>query len=111
MKRALRWDGIYVQAQDAEGKPASGPEPIRDIVAFLGRERGAGLVGLPFDVVVDGTTPADDPVAAAAIASAHAAAGATWWIEADWANSSVVAMERRIAAGPPGHAAEPSEQR
>jgi alkanesulfonate monooxygenase SsuD/methylene tetrahydromethanopterin reductase-like flavin-dependent oxidoreductase (luciferase family) len=101
MRRAVRWDGVYVQAQDAEGKPASGPEPLRDVLAYVRRERPAELADSPFDVVVEGTTPADDTVSAAATAQAHADAGATWWIEADWTNSSVDAMRRRIAAGPP----------
>jgi alkanesulfonate monooxygenase SsuD/methylene tetrahydromethanopterin reductase-like flavin-dependent oxidoreductase (luciferase family) len=101
MRRAVRWDGIYVQAQDANGKPASGPEPVREVVGYLGRERPSDLRDTPCDVVVEGTTPADDPVAAATLARAHADAGATWWIEADWANTSVDAMRTRIAAGPP----------
>ncbi len=101
MRRAVRWDGIYVQAQDASGKPASGPEPVRDVVGYLRRERPSDLRGTPYDVVVEGTTPADDPVAAAPLARAHADAGATWWIEADWNNASVDAMRTRIAAGPP----------
>jgi hypothetical protein len=101
MRRTLRWDGIYVQAQDAEAKPASGPEPLRDVLAYIARERPSELADRPFDVVVEGTTPVDDPIEAARVAGAHADAGATWWIEADWTNSSVDAMRRRIAAGPP----------
>jgi len=101
MRRAVRWDGIYVQAQDAEGKPASGPEPLRDVLEYVHAERPAELAENPFDVIVEGSTPADDPVSAALVAQAHADAGATWWIEGDWANSSVDAMRRRIAAGPP----------
>jgi hypothetical protein len=101
MRRAVRWDGIYVQAQAADGKPASSPEPVRDVLAYVRRERPADLREQPFDVVVEGTTPADDPAAAAALAHAHADAGATWWIEADWTNESVNAMRARIAAGPP----------
>jgi hypothetical protein len=101
MRRAVRWDGIIVQAQDAAGRPATGPEPLHDVLAYVRRERPAALAGRPFDVIVDGTTPASDPASAAAIAAAHAAAGATWWIESDWANASAEAMRIRIAAGPP----------
>ena len=101
MRRAIRWDGIYVQAQDAEGKPASGPGPMRDVLAYVGRERPADLREGPFDVVVEGISPPDDPVAAAGVARARADAGATWWIEVDWANASVDAMRARIASGPP----------
>jgi len=101
MRRALRWDGIVVQAQDPDGSPARGPEPLRDIVAWIHRERPAELHDRPFEIIVDGVTPADDPAAAASIARAHAAAGATWWIEADWAHTSEPEMRARIAAGPP----------
>jgi len=111
MRRAVRWDGVYVQAQDADGKPASGPEPLRDVLAYVHRERPAEFADRPFDVVVEGTTPADDPVSAAAAAQAHADAGATWWIEADWTNSSVEAMRRRIAAGPPKVVEKPAGPR
>ncbi|MGH2468231.1 MAG: LLM class flavin-dependent oxidoreductase, partial [Candidatus Limnocylindrales bacterium] len=55
----------------------------------------------PWEIVIDGTTPADDPAAAAAVVGPFAAAGATWWIEADWEHSSVAGLRRRIAAGPP----------
>lgn len=101
MRRAIRWDGIYVQAQDADDKPASGPDPIRDVVSYVRRERPSDLAHKPFDVIVEGTTPADDPAAAAALARACAGAGATWWIEADWTNASVDLMRARIGAGPP----------
>jgi hypothetical protein len=70
-------------------------------VEYVHRERPSGLADRPFDVIVEGSTPADDPVSAAAVAQAHADFGTTWWIEADWANSSVDAMRRRITAGPP----------
>jgi alkanesulfonate monooxygenase SsuD/methylene tetrahydromethanopterin reductase-like flavin-dependent oxidoreductase (luciferase family) len=100
MRRAIRWDGIYVQAQDVDRKPASGPDPIRDVVSYVRRERPSDRAK-PFDVIVEGTTPADDPAAAAALARAYADAGATWWIEADWTNASVDLMRARIGAGPP----------
>jgi alkanesulfonate monooxygenase SsuD/methylene tetrahydromethanopterin reductase-like flavin-dependent oxidoreductase (luciferase family) len=107
MRRAVRWDGIYVQAQGADGKPASGPEPLRDVVAYVRRERPEDLREQRFDVVVEGTTPPHDPAAAAALAHAHADAGATWWIEADWTSDSVDAMRARIASGPPSSPDEP----
>jgi alkanesulfonate monooxygenase SsuD/methylene tetrahydromethanopterin reductase-like flavin-dependent oxidoreductase (luciferase family) len=104
MLRAARWDGIIVQAQDETGRPATGPEPLHDVLAWIRRERPAELATGPFDVIVDGTTPAADPVAAAATARAHADAGATWWTEVDWANASIEAMQTRIGAGPPNSA-------
>jgi alkanesulfonate monooxygenase SsuD/methylene tetrahydromethanopterin reductase-like flavin-dependent oxidoreductase (luciferase family) len=101
MRRAVRWDGIVVQAQGPDGRPARGPEVLPDIVAWIRRERAAAGHDGPFEIVVDGTTPASDPAAAAAIARAHAQAGATWWTEADWMDTSLQALRARIAAGPP----------
>jgi alkanesulfonate monooxygenase SsuD/methylene tetrahydromethanopterin reductase-like flavin-dependent oxidoreductase (luciferase family) len=101
MRRAARLDGIVVQALGADGKPATGPEVLPDVVAWLRRERPPELRDRPFEVVVDGVTPADDPARAASIARAHEDAGATWWIEADWAAMTVEALRARIAAGPP----------
>jgi alkanesulfonate monooxygenase SsuD/methylene tetrahydromethanopterin reductase-like flavin-dependent oxidoreductase (luciferase family) len=101
MRRALHWDGLVVQATGPDGKPATGPEVLPEIVDWVRKARtGSGLDG-PFEIVVDGRTPADDPVAAAAIARAHEAAGATWWTEVDWANPSPDALRARIQAGPP----------
>jgi alkanesulfonate monooxygenase SsuD/methylene tetrahydromethanopterin reductase-like flavin-dependent oxidoreductase (luciferase family) len=83
MRRAVRWDGLIVQAQGPDGGPASGLDALPRIVDWVRRERPPELRERPFEVVVDGVTPADDAAAAAAIARAHAEAGATWWIEAD----------------------------
>jgi hypothetical protein len=101
MRRAIRWDGLVVQAQGPDGEPATGPDVLTEIVDWVRRERAvAGLDG-PFEIVVDGTTPADDPAAAAEIARAHEAAGATWWTESDWVDPSPEALRGRIQAGPP----------
>ena len=101
MRRAARWDGIVVQAVGADGGPVAGPQVLPEIVEWLGRERPPELRDRPFEVVVDGVTPADDPARAAAIARAHEDAGATWWIEADWATATIEGLRARIAAGPP----------
>ena len=101
MRRAARWDGIVVQAEGPGGGPATGPEVLPPIVDWLRRERPDTLRDQPLEIVVDGVTPSDDPVAAAAIASAHETAGATWWIEADWSSAGVESLRARIAAGPP----------
>ena len=106
MRRAVRWDGIVVQAR-AEGDAATDPAALREVVDWIRRERPVELrdrpadLERPFEIVVDGVTPADDPVAAAAIVRALAEAGATWWIEADWADTSEGRLRDRIDAGPP----------
>jgi alkanesulfonate monooxygenase SsuD/methylene tetrahydromethanopterin reductase-like flavin-dependent oxidoreductase (luciferase family) len=101
MRRAARWDGIIVQAPRPDGAPATDPGPLREVVEWIRRERPPERRDRPFEVIVDGVTPADDPVAAASIVRAHAQAGATWWIEADWTHTSEPEMRARIAAGPP----------
>ncbi len=114
MRRAARWDGIVVQAVGPDGASAMGPEVLADVTAWLRGERlsqgsrrpsGTGDAALtadaPFEVIVDGATPLSDPATASAITRAHEAAGATWWVEADWADTSIEALSVRIEAGPP----------
>lgn len=100
MRRALRWDGVVVQANGVNGQDA-GIDTLREITGWIAGTRAReGRTG-PFDIVVDGRTPADDPAAAAAEARAAADAGATWWIEADWQDMSPDRLRARIEAGPP----------
>jgi alkanesulfonate monooxygenase SsuD/methylene tetrahydromethanopterin reductase-like flavin-dependent oxidoreductase (luciferase family) len=101
MRRAVRWDGFAVQVVGPDGASAIDPEVLAEIAAWVRRERPAALADQPFEIVVDGTTPADDPAAARRITAAHEAAGATWWLEVDWSNHSVEGHRARIEAGPP----------
>ena len=107
MSRALRWDGVVVQLADG-----ADPAKLSEVTAWLAAKRvvvadetGAGgpVANRPFEVVVDGITPAGDPAGAASITRAHAEAGATWWIEADWEHTDLDALRSRISAGPPRH--------
>ena len=93
VRRTLAWDGVYAQI--------GGPDQLRELVEWAEREWPAAARDRPWDVVVEGRTPADDPTAAAATVAAHEAAGATWWIESDWEKGTVKAIRRRIEAGPP----------
>jgi hypothetical protein len=107
MERALRWDGVVVQLADGAG-PARLSEvtdwlQAKRAVATSGGGAGGPVPGRPFEVVVDGTTPGDDAAGAASITRAHAEAGATWWIEADWEHTDLAALRARIDAGPPRH--------
>ncbi len=101
MRRAIRWDGLVVQATGPDGRPATGPALLPEIVDWVQKARATAGLDHPFEIIVDGTTPAGDPAEAARIAGAHEIAGATWWIEADWAVASTDALRARIAAGPP----------
>ena len=63
----------------------------------------------PFDVVVEGVTPAGDPTRTAEIRAPYAEAGATWWLETMWAcmpsselsyADALARVRDRISAGP-----------
>lgn len=98
--RALRWDGLLPNVRQADGTMGR-PTP-EDLAAIAAHVRAHREATTPFDLVVDGTTPADDPAAAAAEVRVWADAGATWWLEAPWGMPGGAEMlRRRIAAGPP----------
>lgn len=102
MRRALRWDGMLVQVHDDTGRGRDvTPDDVRAIAEHAGRERAAAGLDGAWEIVVEGSTPADDPAAAEAEARRWADAGATWRLESDWAAPSLEAVRRRIAAGPP----------
>ena len=106
MARALRYDGLIPSMFDAGGRAAQAtPEVLREMCAYVDANRPAENAGRPFDIVVEGVTPGDDPAAAAAAVRPWAAAGATWWIEALWSASerpdAVEFIKTRIAQGPP----------
>jgi alkanesulfonate monooxygenase SsuD/methylene tetrahydromethanopterin reductase-like flavin-dependent oxidoreductase (luciferase family) len=93
MQRTLRWDGVYAQAEGADG--------IRAVADWAERQWPAPTRDRPWDIVAEGRTPADDAAGAASIVAEYMAAGATWWIESDWDAMSVDAVKARIEAGPP----------
>lgn len=93
IKRAARWDGAVIQNEPVED--------VRRVVDELHRERASNGVDGEFQYVVNGTSDATDPAAAARQIEAYAAVGATWWVEADWQSNSVKSVRARIAAGPP----------
>jgi alkanesulfonate monooxygenase SsuD/methylene tetrahydromethanopterin reductase-like flavin-dependent oxidoreductase (luciferase family) len=99
MRRAARWDGAFPGKLAGMGVGMLTPDEVRAIAAFIGgRRAGDG----PFDLVVAGTTPGDDPGAAAALVAQYAAAGATWWVESfGEAAGSLAGVRARIRHGPP----------
>jgi hypothetical protein len=97
--RALRYDGILPYLVGPDGGPAAAtPEDVRAMAAAARERKGEGE---PFDIILDGTTPADDAHAARKQVLPLAEAGATWWIESSWEAPSVTSLRERIAAGPP----------
>jgi alkanesulfonate monooxygenase SsuD/methylene tetrahydromethanopterin reductase-like flavin-dependent oxidoreductase (luciferase family) len=100
MARALRYDGIlpnFFEADSSIGEAT--PERYAEIAAYVAAHRTAPG---PFEIIVEGVTPADDPAAAAAKVRRFAEAGGTWWIESPWeAPNRPEDLRRRITAGPP----------
>ena len=90
MARALRYDGILAEVEDPAG--------VAELADDAARQRPPG--DRPFEIVAQGQTP-PDRARATEIVSPFAAAGATWWIDADWDGSTVETVRDRIAAGPP----------
>lgn len=103
MRRVLKYDGLLPVTFDEDGQPGqAGPAVVREMKAYILEQR---TLDTPFDIVVEGTTPGDDPEAAAIVVGEWAAAGATWWIEAMWgdpaASADLEPVRRRIEQGPP----------
>ena len=97
MQRTLRFDGILPAKLDGEMTPAD----IQEMKAWLSQHRESPT---PFDIVMEGETPGNDPVAATAMLLPLARAGVTWWLEAVWATpettGGVEGMKKRIQQGP-----------
>jgi hypothetical protein len=103
LRRALQWDGILPTKMLEDGSFAEmTPTDIQELKMFLEQHRPQGT---PFDIVIEGETPGDDPVAAANLVQPLAQAGVTWWIESVWATpeteGGVEGMKKRIQQGPP----------
>ena len=99
-RRAARWDGSCLYKQPGAGMWVDmTPEDVRALKADIERER---VSSVPFDIVIGGTTPADDQARARARVAALAEAGATWWNEFVMPGShGPEAVRRRIEQGPP----------
>jgi alkanesulfonate monooxygenase SsuD/methylene tetrahydromethanopterin reductase-like flavin-dependent oxidoreductase (luciferase family) len=106
-RRAARWDGVVPL-----GTPS--PDEIRSIAAYIERHRASSD---PFQIVMSGATPGDDPTEGAELVSAYVEAGVTWWLEDinpwrfgwQWEGPwPVEEMEARIRQGPPRGMGQPA---
>ncbi len=103
LRRAAKWDGVFpiFQGDDLSGLP-------QQAIAYVKSQRRSEE---PFDVVFNGHTPPNDPVAAKTYLQPFHEAGMTWWLEniypqhyggAAWDEKwDTVAMRERILQGPP----------
>ena len=103
LRRALQWDGILPTKMLENGSFADmTPADIQALKTFIEQHRPGGT---SFDIVMEGETPGDDPVAATDLLQPLAQAGVTWWVEAVWATpetkGGVEGMRKRIQQGPP----------
>lgn len=103
MRRVLRCDGLLPACMDEHGFRPTSPEDIQAMAGWLGEHGG---VRPGFDIVMEGETPVDDPVKAAAIVAPWQEAGCTWWLETRWGVPQDSAermgqVRERLRAGPP----------
>ncbi len=101
MARVLRYDGLLPNMMGTDGKVLfSPPTPadLRDMAAFIHANRSTTT---PFDIIMEGQTPGDDPVKAVAMVRPYVEAGATWWNEAMWDAKDDNDVLARIRQGPP----------
>jgi alkanesulfonate monooxygenase SsuD/methylene tetrahydromethanopterin reductase-like flavin-dependent oxidoreductase (luciferase family) len=102
MARALRYDGILPCVVQGGQVRTLTPDELRALRGEIEAQRGT-LDG--FDLVVEGTTAADDPAGAREAVSSWSDAGATWWIESNWEpygrEGGAAILRERIEAGPP----------
>ncbi len=97
LRRALRCSGVIPEPMEG----ALTPETVREIRAWYDAQGTTEL----FDIVVDGETGLD-PAAASASVLPWSEAGATWWLETQWAQprnapEMLDQFLARIEAGPP----------
>ncbi len=103
MRRVLRCDGLMPMVMRPGGASADvTPDDLRAMRDFVARER---KLTTPFDIVVEGETPGDDPARAEEQLRPLAEAGVTWWLENVWNTprdqGGVEGMRARIRQGPP----------
>jgi hypothetical protein len=99
MRRVLKCDGILPTIIDQNKKFVDlTPEHVRQIKAFVDENR---QLESHFDIIVENTTPGNDPSAASAKVWPWIEAGATWWVESMWAEQDSEKWLQRLRQGPP----------
>ncbi len=99
MRRVVRYDGLLPSTIGADGKVRqASPLEVREMAAYVAARR---TLEMPFDIVVEGVTPGDDPARARVLLAPWEEAGATWWIEAHWEDNAPEKLRARLEQGPP----------
>lgn len=96
-RRAAQWDGVYLMTVNQVTNELLTPAEVREIIAYINTYRASPA---PFDVAVNGETPADARQGTE-IVRPYQEAGATWWIEYEASRDSLEEYRERIRHGPP----------
>jgi alkanesulfonate monooxygenase SsuD/methylene tetrahydromethanopterin reductase-like flavin-dependent oxidoreductase (luciferase family) len=98
-RRAAHWDGVFPADAATSGQRTLTPDEIGQVTRYIARHR---TTAEPFDVVITGETPGDEPTRAVDIVAPYAAVGCTWWLEPlHGFRGPLDAMRDRIRQGPP----------
>jgi len=103
MRRVAKYDGLLPGVFDADGAHRNPtPDEMREISANIAENRTRAT---PFDIVMEGETPGDDPAKAADMVRPWIGTGVTWWLEGMWSQTDapdgVAIVRRRLEQGPP----------
>ena len=103
MRRVVKYDGLLPGVFDPDGSQRSPtPAELVEITAYIAAHRTKEG---PFDIVMEGETPGDDPAAAETAIRPWIGTGVTWWLEGMWsqvdAPDGVSTVRRRLELGPP----------
>lgn len=101
MGRAAQWDGLLPYKRGDDGNAEIGPDDVREARAWLDEQRARQNITGPYDIVLEGSTPTDNPSAARDAVAPLVEVGITWWLESFWTNGDIATIRRRIEAGPP----------
>ncbi|HZC05904.1 MAG TPA: LLM class flavin-dependent oxidoreductase [Ktedonobacterales bacterium] len=99
MERAVRWDGLLPDKLGENGREETTPDDLRAMASFIAERRLADAP--PYDIIMEGETPGDDPASAHQEVERWRDAGATWWLESRWGNDRDDEAQERIRQGPP----------
>lgn len=100
MRRVTRYEGLLPLKKNDNGNfTGLTPADVREAKAYVEEQRAETT---PFDIVMEGETPGDDPERAAAVVQPLAESGVTWWLETMWSPPNEPEDVRaRLRQGPP----------
>ncbi len=105
MGRVVRYDGLLpTLIKDGSATAQPSPDDLRAMREYIQQRRTEQT---PFDIVLEGEIPDNDPARIAAAIGPYAEAGATWWLESMWSapdlssEAGQAPVLARVRRGPP----------